>query len=86
MNFDFFLDDIFLQIHGLKQSKEREKGSKRETDIYESIKKIKNLDFFKCILRDSIQHPRLAVEKTHATPMPNPRETERERERERERE
>ena len=47
--------------------KERERGEKER---YESSSRFKYLDFLKCILRDSIRHPRLAVKIAHAVPMP----------------
>ena len=58
----------------------RKKECEEERDIYESSSRFKNYNFSKCILRDSIRYPRLAVKKTHATPMPRQRERERERE------
>ena len=42
----------------------------RERYINECSLRLKYLDFLKCILRDSIRHPRLAVKKAHATPVP----------------
>ena len=36
--------------------------------MHESSSRFKNFDFFKCILRDSIRHPRLDVKLGHANP------------------